>query len=176
MKIANLTSLFPAGLVIVLDQAVKLWVRSTMPVGRSYRILGADFLRFTHVENDGIAFGLKAGSPLFLAFFSLAAAAIIFYFILTADRPGAAARSRTVRFSLALILGGALGNMIDRFLFGKVTDFIDFDFPDFIMARWPVFNLADSAVTIGVAIWCIHLVISGWKKSPADGDPPASLS
>jgi len=176
VKTSNLTSLLPAVFIVIVDQAVKLWVRSTMPIGRSYRIIGEDFFRLTHVENDGIAFGLNAGSPLFLAIFTLIASVIILYFILTSHRPGAMAHTKTVRFSLGLILGGALGNLIDRLFFGKVTDYLDFDFPDFIMTRWPVFNLADSAVTIGVFIWCIYLLINGFKKTPAGDDAPEKLT
>jgi signal peptidase II len=83
--------------------------------------------------------------------------------LIRSRRAGAFRYPRLVELSLALILGGALGNLFDRVRFGYVTDFFDFDFPDFIMTRWPVFNIADSAVTTGVTLWCVYLVFFAKK-------------
>jgi signal peptidase II len=161
----NLGYLWPTFIIVVLDQLTKVVARATMSLGESIPVLGGEIFRLTRVENTGVAFGLNPASPIFLIIFNSIASVVIVYLILTADREGALAGPKTVRFSLALILGGAIGNLIDRILFGHVTDFLDSDFPDFIMTRWPVFNVADSAVTVGVTIWIIYLVFS--KPSPS---------
>jgi signal peptidase II len=124
------------------------------------QILG-DFFRFTYVENPGIAFGLRINNKVFFTVLSIIAVFIIFYYLfLMKENP-------LLRFSFALILGGAFGNLIDRFLFGRVVDFLDFNFFDvsipkfsflffnfsgYQMSRWPVFNIADIAVTIGMLL------------------------
>lgn len=167
MKHFNLTAFWPTLIVLILDQLTKIWVRSSMTLGESHRILGDEFFRLTYAENSGVAFGLNAGSPIFLIVFNAAASVILVFLLLTSRREGSLAYPKTVRLALALILGGALGNLIDRALFFRVTDFLDFDFPDVIMPRWPIFNLADSAVTIGVTLWCIYLVFIA-KKSPKE--------
>ena len=171
MRIKNLTVLWPTLVVLILDQLTKLWVRSNMTLGESFPLLGEDFFRLTHVENSGIAFGLRAGTPLFLILFNAVASIAILYFILSSQREGGTALPKSVNFSLTLILGGAIGNLIDRILYGRVTDFLDVDFPDFIMMRWPTFNIADSAVTIGVTLWCLHLLFSAKSKAV---QPPSS--
>lgn len=155
----------PTLIVLILDQLTKIWVRSSMTLGESHRVLGDEFFRLTYAENSGVAFGLNAGSPIFLIIFNVVASVILVYLLLTSRRENSLAHPKTVRVALALILGGAIGNLIDRTLFFRVTDFLDFDFPDFIIPRWPIFNLADSAVTIGVTLWCIYLVFTA-KKSP----------
>ena len=135
-----------------------------MTLGESRPVLGDQFFCLTYVENTGIAFGLNAGSPIFLTLFSALASIFLIYFLLTSRRGSLNLYPKTVQLALALILGGALGNLIDRLLFGRVTDFLDFDFPDAIMVRWPAFNVADSAVTAGVILWCSYLVISSLRK------------
>jgi len=90
---------------------------------------------------------------------------LLIYLILQPHKKSTATPPKLVQLALALILGGAVGNLIDRLLFGRVTDFFDFDFPNFIITRWPVFNIADSAVTIGVTLWCLHLIISPGSRS-----------
>ncbi len=166
MRTSVLIHLWPTAVIVVSDQLTKAWVRSGMSLGKSVPVLGEEFFRLTHIENTGVAFGLKAGSPIFLILFSIIAAIFLIYLLLKSDNATSVAHPKPVRFSLSLILGGAIGNLIDRVAFGQVTDFLDFDFPDFIMQRWPVFNVADSAVTIGVTIWCIYLIF-GKHGSPA---------
>lgn len=159
--------LWPSLLVVLLDQLTKLWVRSSMALGDSIPVLGRDFFRLTHVENSGVAFGIQTlGVPILIVFNAIASLVLIIV-LLRSSQAGPARYPRLVEISLALILGGALGNLIDRVLFGYVTDFLDFDFPDFIMTRWPVFNVADSAVTIGMTLWCIYLVFFAKRKSNA---------
>lgn len=159
--------------IVVVDQMTKLVVKGiSIPslgieitgyeLGSSRSIVG-DFLRLTYIENPGMAFGIDIGGKLFFSLFSIAASiAIIFYLY--------HARNENVwfRFSLSLILGGAIGNLIDRvfygvffdegpLFYGKVVDFIDCDFFNinflgFHMSRWPVFNVADASVTCGVLL------------------------
>jgi signal peptidase II len=159
-----LTPFWPTLIVLILDQLTKMWARTSLTLGESRRIIGDEFFRLTYVENSGVAFGLNAGSPFFLIVFTTIASLVLGYILLTSQRENSLAHPGMVRVALALILGGAIGNLIDRVLFARVTDFLDFDFPDFIMTRWPIFNLADSAVTIGVMLWCLYLVFTS-KRS-----------
>ena len=135
-----------------------------MDYGQSISIIG-DFLRITFVENSGMAFGLEVGviQKFFLTAFTFIAAIGLFYYLYKSQK-----RDFPLRLGLALILAGALGNLIDRafygiifnyapLLYGRVVDFIQVEFWDFTLfgntyETWPIFNIADSAVTVGVAI------------------------
>ncbi len=129
--------------VVVLDQATKLLTKKYMLLGHSEKILG-DFVRYTYIQNTGMAFGIHIGNRLVFTIFSLLASLVILGYLFKArgDRP-------MVRVSLALILGGAIGNLIDRIFSGAVVDFIDVGIGSL---RWPVFNVADSAVSIGMIL------------------------
>jgi len=138
-------SLLYAALVVVLDQITKYLVRHNLDLHTSVPVLG-DFFRLNYVENSGIVFGIKVGGalPLF-TILSVVATILILYYLY---------RERTnhlmIRVSLALVLGGAVGNLIDRLVFGKVADFLDFGVGQY---RFFVFNVADSAVTVGVILF-----------------------
>jgi signal peptidase II len=162
-----------SAIIILTDQISKLLVKGFslpwlgisiegMHYGSSRPVLG-DFLRLTYIENPGMAFGIDIGGKLFFSMFSiLASAAILFYLYKAREE------SLGLRLSLAMILGGAIGNLIDRvfygvifdtapLLYGKVVDFFDLDFFNidilgYHLSRWPVFNVADAAVTIGVVL------------------------
>ncbi len=155
----------PTAVIFFLDQSTKIWVRSTIRIGQVIPIIGTDFFRLTHIENTGVAFGISAGSSTFLSIFSILTSVFIIGVLLYSHNKPSEQFPPILQIALAFILGGALGNLVDRLLFGKVTDFLDFDFPDWIMSRWPVFNVADSAVTIGVTLWCIYLVFFGKSKA-----------
>jgi signal peptidase II len=144
-----------AGLV-VLDQLTKAWVRSSFTLHESIPVIGQDFLRLTYVLNPGIAFGVSFfARPLLLVFgWGASIALVIFLYKLVRH-------ADPLRWPITLFLAGALGNSIDRLFFGKVTDFIDFDFPDAIMDRWPVFNVADSCVTVGIIILALVVILTG---------------
>lgn len=161
--------------VVIIDQVTKLMVKGFsipflninyegMYLGQMIPVIG-DFFRFTFVENPGMAFGYDPGSSfkLIISIFSLVASiGLIFYLYVIRDK------SWSLKIAIALILGGAIGNLIDRtfyglffdyspLFYGKVVDFFDVDFFDFTLFgrsydRWPVFNIADAAVTIGVLI------------------------
>ncbi|MCB1059264.1 MAG: signal peptidase II [Calditrichaeota bacterium] len=155
-----------------LDQLTKYWVRSHFVLGESIPVIG-EYLRLTYVQNPGVAFGLEPFSPTILLIFgSLAAIALGWYLIrLVRHRD-------LLKWPVFLFLSGAVGNSIDRAMFGSVTDFLDADFPDFIMDRWPVFNVADSCVTIGIAIlvWQTLFVKTHAPLSPSSGERPDSSS
>ncbi len=159
--------------IVVVDQVTKLIVKGIqipalginiegMRYGYSTPVLG-DFFRLTYIENPGMAFGIDPGAKLFFTLFSILLTIGIFYYLFKARSEPAA-----TRLSLAMILGGAIGNLIDRtfygvlfngapLFYGRVVDFLDVDFFDinlfgYSLSRWPVFNIADSAVTIGIII------------------------
>ncbi|KPK45335.1 MAG: hypothetical protein AMK74_03865 [Nitrospira bacterium SM23_35] len=126
-------------LVVALDQAIKYLIMTNLSVYDSREIF--PFLHIVHVRNTGAAFGMfkTLGSTFFII---LSVFAIIFIIHLLAKRTYNA-------FGLALILGGALGNLIDRIFYGKVVDFIDLSIGSY---HWPAFNVADSSLTIGIAV------------------------
>jgi len=143
---AGLSWLWLTGLVLVLDQITKLAVIDSFTAYVDVLPL-TGFFNLVHVHNTGAAFSLFADQPGWQRFFFLGIAIIATVVILyllqkTAGRP---------RFSiaLALILGGALGNVIDRIVYGYVIDFLDFYLGTW---HWPAFNVADSAITLGAAL------------------------
>ena len=162
---------FIFALVLVLDQLTKYWVRHrySLPGGEpdyylSTPVIG-DWLQFRLVYNFGAAFGTRPQSILpflsptvFYGLFSLIAIVFLgFYY----RRLGA--REPMARLGVLLILAGALGNLTDRMVLHKVTDFIDAGIPGF-SPRWPVFNIADSSVCIGIALLLIPSLFS--RKAP----------
>ena len=135
--------------VIVADQLSKAWIRSSLPDGHSMLRLG--FFRITHIHNTGAAFGLFPEHSLVLAIFALIAGAVILFFVVYGYRYYSWLGSTAITLTFGLVLGGTVGNLVDRFRFGYVTDFIDFGY-------WPAFNIADSAVTVGVIILAVLLL------------------
>lgn len=131
--------------VVVLDQLTKAWVRSTMTLNETIPVVG-DVVRLTYIHNEGAAFGLSVGPHSSQVFLVLAAVAsvLVLYLLLSAPR-----EERMQRVALALILGGALGNIIDRVRWSMVVDFIQVGVAGHF---WPIFNVADSAVTIGAVL------------------------
>ena len=163
-------------IVVVLDQASKAIVRASFELHESVKVLG-DFFRLTYVENSGMAFGINFGrSGFFAVFAAIASLAILIYlYKVRGDKLNA-------RIALALILGGAVGNLIDRVLFGKVVDFFDcdffnihlgagkilfFDFPGYSMDRWPVYNIADATVSVGMVILVLMVLFEKERDTQA---------
>jgi len=141
---------FLTGLLIaVADQLSKAWVRTNLAEGQSLFDIG--FLRVTHVHNTGAAFGLFKDQSFALTIVALVGITALLVYALVIHRYFPWLNSMLGRSALGLILGGTVGNLIDRFRFGYVTDFIDFGF-------WPVFNIADSAVTVGVIIFAYSIL------------------
>jgi len=183
-----LKALYLSFAIVVIDQVTKLMVKGFsvpflninyegMYLGQMIPVFG-DFFRFTFVENPGMAFGYDPGSnfKLIISVFSLVASiGLIFYLYVIRDK------SWSLKIAIALILGGAVGNLIDRtfygllfdyspLFYGKVVDFFDVDFFDFTLFgrsydRWPVFNIADAAVTIGVLV-----LVFFYKKHQEEDD------
>ncbi len=148
-----------AGAVVLLDQLSKLIVIQSIPQYARIEVIPG-FFNLVHIYNPGGAFGFLAAnaSPvrhwIFLIGIGLAMAMILYFYHQT---------PRSYRFlggALALIFGGAVGNLIDRLRFGEVIDFLDVYIGQL---HWPAFNVADSAVTVGVVIFIIHIV---FKKMP----------
>jgi len=150
-------------LILILDQASKFIIRNYVDFGPSnYIKITKKFFWLTHVQNEGAAFSLSLGSDLVnrivFVIISLLASGLLVRLILTS-------KSKVETLSFSLILGGALGNLIDRIFLGSVTDFIWWDFPDFIMHRWPVFNIADSAIVVAITIMIVFYLFFGGTKS-----------
>ncbi len=137
--------------MVLADQITKKYFESILAKVGSINVIGEDFFRLSLVRNPGIAFGLKIGGQAVLSGISIVASIIIIIVISKLNN-----RNKLELWGYTFVLGGALGNLIDRMLYGKVVDFLDFDFPDFIMERWPVFNVADSFVSIGMVILLIY--------------------
>lgn len=151
------TILFISFLVIILDQLTKWLVRSSVPIFGRINLL--PFLDITHLRNKGAAFGILKDLPenyrmLLFIFVLVVAVIVIIIFLIKVEN-----KDKLITYSLSLIMGGALGNSIDRFRLGYVTDFIDFHWfgnPDY---HWPPFNIADSAITIGVILILVDTFI-----------------
>jgi signal peptidase II len=166
-------------LVILLDQLSKTVVVHHFQIGDSTPVLG-NFFRLTYILNPGGVFGSRLGSQNFYTVISVLALIVTSWFFFTT-------RSREIwlRTGLCMVLGGAVGNLIDRVRFGEVVDFLDFDFfnvnlapskvlfvnfPGFHLDRWPVFNLADAFVLVGVVLIIVYLV-----KFPRDTSPNSEV-
>ena len=144
-----------AGTVVGLDQITKLLVLAWMPLHHAVAVIPG-FFNLTHIRNPGGAFGfLAAGGQglrnvLFIGVSIIAMGLIVtFYRSTPRTHPFLAA-------ALAMIFGGAVGNLIDRLRFGEVVDFLDFYIGAY---HWPAFNVADSAITVGITIFIAHLVL-----------------
>ena len=149
-----------AAVVLVLDQWTKLRIVDTMFRGESISVLG-EFFRITYVQNAGAAFGLDLGGRWsFIVVTIVVAAFILLYFARTES-------TLTARWALALILGGALGNLVDRIRIGEVVDFLHLSVAG---VSWPIFNVADIGVCVGVGLLAIHLFR---KEHPEDAAEPA---
>jgi signal peptidase II len=137
--------------VLLLDQASKAAVLLLMRRGESIPVV-SDFVRLTLVQNSGAAFGMLSGRNLPLVLTTLLAAAAVAFLILRSRRRGS-----PFSFPLTLVLGGALGNLADRVRLGEVVDFIDVGWR---LHRWPVFNVADIAITAGVVLFCYYSIFN----------------
>ncbi len=153
--------------VLVLDQWTKWLVEAHLPAHASHAVVPGLF-NLTHVRNTGVAFGLfaasgEAAAPLVLAALGVAALVVVgFYFWKTP------ASQRLLLAALALVLGGAVGNLLDRCVAGAVTDFLDFYWRTH---HWPAFNVADSAITIGLALLALDTLRPAARPEPSPEAP-----
>lgn len=156
------------GAVLLLDQATKLLVDRLMTLHESRVVIGG-LVHLTYVRNRGAAFGLFSDAELpfqsmLFSVVSLAAlAAIALYFVRLPDS------SRLARIALSLVIGGALGNLVDRTRLGSVIDFVDVFWGTH---HWPAFNVADSAISVGVALLVLEMLRAPHgERSPKRGLP-----
>tara|TARA_B100000282_G_C31459666_1_gene366262 strand:- start:116 stop:589 length:474 start_codon:yes stop_codon:yes gene_type:complete len=136
--------------LVALDQWTKYFIKTNFSLYQSKPII-ENFFHLTYITNDGMAFGLSfpGGKKLLLIMTIILTLFIIAY--LWKERKG----HPLIKYGLVFILSGAIGNLIDRYLNGKVVDFLDFMIGDY---HWYVFNIADSSVTVGMILFIIHSI------------------
>ena len=147
------------GSVVVADQLAKAWIRDALAAGREVRLLG-EYLRLIYTENNGALFGLFRGHALPFALLSLAVIALIVGYH---ARSG---RSPYLTLTLGLLLGGAIGNAIDRFRLGHVIDFVDGGIGGW---RFYTFNVADACITVAILLLLLVAVRPSLAGQDRDG-------
>ncbi|MDA8124858.1 MAG: signal peptidase II [Deltaproteobacteria bacterium] len=150
----NILFIAVTGLTVLLDQATKAWILATLKLHEGFPLIDG-FFNIVHVRNPGAAFGfLASASPAFRYVFFLAVTVGAILLILHYLRQ-TGIKELSLVFALALILAGALGNLIDRIRFGEVVDFLDVYIG---VHHWPAFNVADSAITTGAGLLALLLL------------------
>ena len=143
-----------ASVILILDQATKLYVDANFRLHETVPVI-RDFFHLTYVRNKGAAFGILADNavriPFFITVSIIAMLGILWYIKRLRDD------QRLAIYSLSLVFSGALGNLIDRIRLGEVIDFLDVFWQ---RHHWPAFNVADSAITVGVTL----LFIEMWRE------------
>jgi signal peptidase II len=153
--------------VLLLDQWTKSMVVQKLPLYQKVSVIQG-FFDLTHVRNTGGAFGIFGGekgglgSILFVVVSLIAIGAIVFLFLRIKEN------EKTLAFSFSLILSGAVGNLIDRLRYGEVVDFLDFHLASY---HWPAFNVADSAICVGIGLMALELLKGDHKKSTKSQAP-----
>lgn len=150
--------------ILVLDQWTKAWIERVLPVGGVREVIPG-FFNLTHIRNDGVAFGLFAshdGAWKVWLLAALALAAIALVVGLLRSTPADQAVSLA---ALGLVLGGAVGNLLDRVMSGAVTDFLDFYRGSY---HWHNFNVADSAISVGIGLLLLDSLILSRRRCPVD--------
>jgi signal peptidase II len=147
--------------VLSLDQFTKYTVQKNLPLHHRVEVIPG-FFNLTHVRNTGGAFGIFGGrrggwATLFFVGVSVLAVGSILFFIQRIKE-----NEKILAFSFSVVLAGAIGNLIDRLRYGEVIDFLEFYLSSFF---WPAFNIADSAICIGIGLMAFELVIHDQKKS-----------
>ncbi len=146
--------------ILFLDQLTKSMIVQRLPLYQRVEVIPG-FFNIIHVRNTGGAFGIFGGekgglgSILFVVVSLIAVGAIIFFFIKIREA------ERTLALSFSLVLSGAMGNLIDRLRYGEVVDFLDFHLSTY---HWPAFNVADSAICIGIGLMALELLKRDKKK------------
>lgn len=162
-------SYYVLGVVLILDQLSKILTRAFTQVGESQILLGNLFgetLRFTHLNNTGAAFSMSIGNPLTNRLFFIGASLVAIAFIVFLMYH---ATHRLQLWAFGLVLGGAVGNLVDRIFLGGVTDFIDVDIPRIMgMDRFPVFNIADSVIFIAMCLLIIDMIFIKDSAEPPE--------
>jgi signal peptidase II len=156
-----------AAVIVGLDRWTKHWAGVELALRPPLRLVG-DYVRLNYARNSGVAFGIGHGTGFPYYIFSIVAVAVILWMFVS----GRVGRGLGRVLALGLLLGGAVGNLVDRIASGEVVDFIEIGVPRWY---WPIFNVADSAITTGIVL----LLVLGWSRypaeptgAPADDGPP----
>jgi len=147
--LSNVVFFLTALLVAIADQLSKTWIRSNLATGESLPETG--LFRLTYIHNTGASFGLFPDQSFLLTIVACVGIVVLLFFVLFLYHRLPFLGSKLGKPVLGLVLGGTVGNLIDRLRFGHVTDFID-------IGIWPVFNIADSATVIGVILFSYSLL------------------
>ncbi|MCX6099133.1 MAG: signal peptidase II [Candidatus Bipolaricaulota bacterium] len=141
-----------AGVLLVLDRITKAWATRTLVLGDPHPLIG-NAIRLTRVHNTGGAFGVLAGNPFIFVIvsFVIAIAVLVAFILLRGRRP-------VLRLALVLVFVGAVGNLFDRLSVGYVVDFFE-------IVGFPVFNVADSCVTVGAILIVLYALVGGGRPS-----------
>ncbi|SDC38406.1 signal peptidase II [Shouchella lonarensis] len=138
--------------IIALDQWTKWLVVTHMEIGERVPVLGHVLSLYSH-RNDGAAFGILSGQMWFFYIVTVGVIGVIIYLIQTEAKS-----KRLLKIALGLVLGGAIGNFIDRLLAGEVVDFID------TFGNFPIFNIADASLSVGVGLFLLQILMDTWKE------------
>jgi len=152
-----------AGTIVLLDQITKAWIRQTLALGEVYHpeLWLSNFIRIVYWKNTGAAFGMFQSLGGVFTVLSFVVSGIILYYF-----PQIPSKDWLIRLSMGMLLGGAIGNLIDRLTRGYVTDFIS-------VGNFPVFNIADSSISVGVVILFFGMWLQE-KRAKLDGQKSAS--
>jgi signal peptidase II len=142
-----------AALIVAVDQATKLLIQANMVPGQSIPVVGWLF-RLTYIHNPSAAFGLAFGTINFYILFGIVASVVVSGYLLRLPR-----REYWPKIALALILAGAVGNLVDRIRLGEVIDFIQVGLSEQVV--WPIFNVADMGVSTGVTLLLLYFIVIG---------------
>ncbi len=145
--------------IFIVDQVTKLMVVKMIPLFDQIDLFPG--FSFTHTKNKGAAFGMFHDSSWVFRLFFFGAVSVICLYLLLYWLGTTEKREKWQRVGLSLILGGALGNLLDRVIFGEVTDFLLAYYQQY---RWPAFNIADTAISVGVTILILHFLPLRRKK------------
>ena len=148
----KISALMLTSFIVILDQITKFFIKESLTLGEPINLLGK-YVRLNFITNPGMAFGIRVGGRMFFIVFTFIATLVILILLFKAKD----GHSWT-RIGLASILGGAIGNLIDRVMAGEVVDFIE-------IGPWPIFNIADIAVTFGMVVLIIIVFFEKKKIS-----------
>lgn len=163
----ELSDLIPVGIavaVVIVDQLTKLWIMTTFALHEQQNIIPGVF-DLVYVTNTGAAFGFLAGSKSLLRQAFFVAVVIVALIVIVFAYGHLKRQGRIFVYALGLIAGGAVGNLIDRLRFGSVVDFLDFYIGSY---HWPAFNAADSAITVGVALFLLGTLLQHQEQKRED--------
>jgi len=149
-----------AAFVLVFDLLSKLWVLANIPVNTYYYPAPIPvikkFFYIVHIHNEGAVWGIFSGYSFILGVFALITLILIFFF-----RHTIGLKAPMVQYAFGLLTGGIIGNLIDRFQYGYVIDFIDIHLPGY---RWPAFNIADIGITTGVTLYLLYSLYETFRS------------